>query len=68
VGVIASGGEAVIDSVEAPPPTELELLEAQELRLLAAAIGDHLPVEVAERVDALRRRRRALELLWGELA
>jgi hypothetical protein len=44
------------------------LLEAQELRLLAAAIGDHLPVELAERVEALRRRRRALELMWGEPA
>jgi hypothetical protein len=62
--VIASGGEAVVELADAARPAELELLEAEELRLLAAAIGDHLPIELAERVEALRRRRRALELFW----
>lgn len=35
-------------------------LEARELRLLACAVGDHLPVELAETVVDLRARRRAL--------
>lgn len=35
-------------------------LEARELRLLAYAVGDHLPVELAEAVGELRARRRAL--------
>jgi hypothetical protein len=62
----ASGEEALLVERAEAPPTELELLEAEELRLLAAGIGDHLPVELAERVDELRRRRRrALELLWA---
>jgi len=36
-------------------------LEARELRLLAAAVGDHLPVELAVEVVELRARRAALE-------
>jgi hypothetical protein len=67
--VLASGGEVLVSGVDAAPrPVELELLEAEELRLLAEAIGDHLPVELAERVEALRQRRRALEFVWREPA
>jgi len=36
-------------------------LDAQELRLYALGWGDHLPVELLERIDALRRRKLALE-------
>ncbi len=39
----------------------LEDLDAQELRLYALGWGDHLPVELLERIDALRRRKLALE-------
>ncbi len=39
----------------------LEDLDAQELRLYALGWGDHLPVEVLERIDMLRRRKLALE-------
>ena len=35
-------------------------LEARELRLLAYAVGDHLPIELALEVGALRARRAAL--------
>ena len=38
-------------------------LEARELRLLACAVGDHLPVELAMQVRDLRVRRAALELV-----
>ena len=37
-----------------------EALEAQELRLLAQAVGDHLPYELVLRVQALRAERCAL--------
>jgi len=39
----------------------LEDLDAQELRLYALGWGDHLPVEVLERIDTLRRRKLTLE-------
>jgi len=39
----------------------LEDLDAQELRLYALGWGDHLPVEVLERIDTLRRRKLALQ-------
>ena len=39
------------------------VLEARELRLLACAVGDHLPVELAMQVRELRVRRAALELV-----
>ena len=39
----------------------LEDLAAQELRLYALGWGDHLPVEVRERIDVLHRRRLELE-------
>ena len=35
-------------------------LEARELRLLAYTVGDHLPIELALEVGALRARRAAL--------
>ena len=38
-------------------------LEARELRLLAQAVGDHLPIELALQVAELRARR--LELAAG---
>jgi len=38
----------------------LEDLDAQELRLYALGWGDHLPSEVLDRIDALRRRKLAL--------
>jgi hypothetical protein len=44
-----------------PPDVQrAEALEAQELRLLAHAVGDHLPYELALRVQALRAERAAL--------
>ena len=39
----------------------LEDLDAQELRLYALGWGDHLPVEVLERIDTLRQRKLALQ-------
>ncbi len=52
-----------------PPPAAvpagvweaLENLDAQELRLYALGWGDHLPVELLERIDTLRRRKLTLE-------
>jgi hypothetical protein len=37
-----------------------EALEAEELRLLARAIGDHLPIELALRVQVLEAERARL--------
>ncbi|MBW3603252.1 MAG: hypothetical protein KY434_11225 [Actinobacteria bacterium] len=42
------------------PATTAAALEARELRLLACAVGDHLPVELADEVARLRGHRRAL--------
>jgi hypothetical protein len=39
----------------------LENLEAQELRLYSLGWGDHLPVELRERIETIRRRKLALE-------
>ena len=39
----------------------VEALEAEALRLLACAIGEHLPIELALRVDALEAERAKLE-------
>lgn len=50
--------------VPSEPPSAGEKIAAladAELRLLAAAVGDHLPVEVAERVAQLRAERTRLE-------
>ncbi len=39
----------------------LEDLDAQELRLYALGWGDHLPIELLDRIETLYRRRLALE-------
>ena len=41
----------------------IERLEAEELRALAVGVGDHLPLEVSERVERLRAER----LVSGDL-
>lgn len=38
----------------------VERLEAEELRLLAMGVGDHLPIELVLRVERLRVERRTL--------
>jgi hypothetical protein len=43
------------------PWEALEDLEAQELRLYALGWGDHLPVELRERIETIRQRKLALE-------
>ena len=43
------------------PWEALEDLEAQELRLYALGWGDHLPVELRERIETIRRRKLVLE-------
>ena len=58
-----SGGEdlsAATAPATAAPPSLLELLDA-ESRLLAQAVGEHLPLELALRVNELRARRAALD-------
>lgn len=56
-------------SIADAPPSGIDLvdraaimaaLEARELRLLAQAVGDHLPIELAMEVAELRARRMAL--------
>jgi hypothetical protein len=44
----------------APLVDRAEALEAEELRLLACAVGDHLPIELALRVQALEAERARL--------
>ena len=50
-------------NVTAPgwPWEALEDLEAQELRLYGVGWGDHLPVELRERIETIRQRKLALE-------
>jgi hypothetical protein len=43
----------------------VHLLEDRELALLAHGVGDHLPIELAERVLALRAQRAALATSLG---
>lgn len=45
-----------------PPagPAALAAVEARQLRLLAHAVGDHLPIELAVEVAELEARRRVL--------
>ena len=57
--VAVTGPPAV--GLPARPWEALEDLAAQELRLYALGWGDHLPVEVRERIDVLHRRRLELE-------
>ncbi len=64
--LVAGGGEGAGEAAGAPatgaaPSSLLELLDA-ESRLLARAVGEHLPLELALRVNELRARRAALEL------
>ncbi len=54
-------GDAAVALAAAGPSSLLELLDA-ESRLLAQAVGEHLPLELALRVNELRARRAALEL------
>ncbi len=58
----ASGSPAAVTAGRAGIWTTLEDFDAQELRLYALGWGDHLPSEVLERIDALRRRKLALEV------
>ena len=63
--LVAAGGEgagdaAVVPAIPAASSSLLELLDA-ESRLLAQAVGEHLPLELALRVNELRARRAALE-------
>ena len=46
------------------PWEALEDLKAQEVRLYALGWGDHLPVEVRERLELLHQRRLRLEARW----
>ena len=43
------------------PGDRIAALFDEELRLLAVGVGDHLPVEVSDRVARLRDARRELE-------
>ena len=54
----------------APLVHSAEALEAEELRLLACAVGDHLPIELALRVQALEDQRAvlAVALSWTSSA
>jgi len=55
------GSQAAVAAGGAGIWATLEDLDAQELRLYALGWGDHLPVEVLERIDTLRRRKLALQ-------
>jgi hypothetical protein len=66
--VSASGAQERLAVTGRPAPglpvwpwEAFEDLAAQELRLYALGWGDHLPVEVRERIDVLHRRRLELE-------
>lgn len=48
------------------PGDRIAALFDEELRLLAVGVGDHLPVEVSDRVARLRDARRELE--FGRVA
>lgn len=54
----------------APLVHRAEALEAEALRLLACAVGDHLPIELALRVQALEAQRAVLAgaLSWTSWA
>ena len=55
------GPQAAVAAGRAGIWATLEDLDAQELRLYALGWGDHLPVEVLDRIDTLRRQRLAFE-------
>lgn len=51
--------------VESPASTRGDRIAAlldEELRLLAVGVGEHLPIELVDRVGRLRAERRVLEL------
>jgi hypothetical protein len=52
---------ALHDRTPITPVEQLDALLNAELALLARAVGEHLPVELADRVLAVRARRAALE-------
>ena len=60
--------ETALAALPEPSAERLVLLRDEELRLLAQGVGEHLPIELAERIRALRRERRVLELLYGDAA
>lgn len=57
---LTPGPQATVAAGRAKIWATLEDLDAQELRLYALGWGDHLPVELLERIDTLRRRKLAL--------
>ncbi len=56
------GSQAAVAAGRAGIWATLEDLDAQELRLYALGWGDHLPVEVLERIEVLHQRKLALEV------
>ena len=59
--VLDSAPDGLAGTVEHPDRyAAAAALEARELRLLAAAVGDHLPIELAMQVAELRARRAVL--------
>ena len=56
--LVSQDAEALGEPVSGIPT--LAALEARQLALLACAVGDHLPVELALEVRELEARRRAL--------
>ena len=58
-GVAAVTGPELFADEPEEPMSVMELLDA-ETRLLARAVGGHLPLELALQVDELRARRAAL--------
>jgi len=55
------GPQAAVAAGRAGIWATLEDLDAQELRLYALGWGDHLPIEVLDRIEVLRQRKLALE-------
>ncbi len=57
---LTPGSQAAVAAGRAGIWAALEDLDAQELRLYALGWGHHLPSEVLERIDTLRRRKLTL--------
>lgn len=53
-------GALAIGISPATAQAQLQALRDEETRLLATAVGEHLPTEISERVEAIRLRRAAL--------
>jgi len=58
---VTPGTQAAVAAGWAGIWARLEDLDAQELRLYALGWGDHLPVEVLDRIEELRGRKLAVE-------